>query len=258
MDSTQSSPEISEDLAQQASYVLLNQPQIKQNKCTFKDSAIILIKTCRQNAGVPLSTQFLAKTLNMERRRFSDIINVLDTLAFVEKIDSESFVWKGSESAKQKFKQVAIHRGVFNSELTLEQIFPAQKCISITQISVDLLLIFSVLQNRTLDLKKFSCFLARSNGREQTMICKLYQAAAIFELVNVMEKTKNIGEFEISKEFFIEFPFGPNSVYALLSRPTKEGDFIGKRNLAYKSIHVKKTKVSHKRKVYSDSSYSDY
>ena len=267
MEWAQSSPDVSEDSyvapPPAAAFQLSPAPvmqgaaQFVKQKSNFKESALALIRTCEQRKGMILNSQFLSKNLNMERRRFFDIINVLDAIDFCKKIDAESFLWKGPEHARRKILQIAVGRGVFDSSKTLDDIFPAQKCISITQISIDLLLFFLALQVKRIDLKDLSFFLSRTNGREKTMICKLYQSAAIFELVGVIEKTKNIGEFAISNQFFYSYSADPTYVNSLLARPVCQSDFLLQRAAEFRNSHAKKKRIVHKKRSYTSFNESD-
>ena len=256
MQYNQSSPEVVES---QDTTIDGLSAQIQDNKqrSHFKEAAQTLIKTCRASKGVILNSHVLSKKYEMERRRFYDIINVLDAIDYCKKIDSDSFIWKGKEFAEMKIKELATIRGVFNSSKTLEEIFPSKKCISITQISIDLLLMFSALQIRTIDLKALSCFLSRSNGRDKTMICKLYQSAAIFELVGILEKTKNSGEFRICEEFYSSFNEDPTFLPSLLNRPNKFSGFLESRAQEFSAPHLKKKRHVHKKKLFSYNDYSD-
>ena len=267
MEWAQSSPDVSEDsyippqpaiiqYVPSTNVMQSPQPFIKQ-KSNFKESALALIRTCEQRKGMILNSQYLSKNLNMERRRFFDIINVLDAIDFCKKIDAESFLWKGPEHARRKILQMAINRGVFDSTKTLNDIFPDQKCISITQISIDLLLFFLALQVKRIDLKDLSFFLSRTNGREKTMICKLYQSAAIFELVGVIEKTNNIGEFAISNDFYYSYSADPTYVNSLLARPVKQSDFLSMRAEEFRNSHAKKKRIVHKKRTYTSFNESD-
>ena len=246
----QSSPEALDDQVLAADGL---QGQMVDNKqrSHFKEAAQTMIRTCQARKGVILNSHFLSKKYDMERRRFYDIINVLDAIDLCKKIDSDSFIWKGNEYARLKVKEMAVFRGVYDSSKSLEEIFPSKKCISITQISIDLLLMFLALQTRTLDLKVLSYFLSPTNGREKTMICKLYQSAAIFELVGILEKTKNSGEFKISEEFYYPFNEDPTFIPALLNKPCGTSEFLSKRVHDFAYTHSKKKKVTHKKRVYS-------
>lgn len=245
----QSSPEISEDGNEKQTGI--GEPQASKGRSNFKESAIQLITECREKHDKIMNCRIMSKKLNMERRRFYDIINVLDGIDLFKKLDADSFIWMGTENSRKRIQQIAITRGVFDSTKRLEDVFPSKKCISITQISLDIILIFAALQVRRIDLKDLSYFLSRNNGREKTMICKLYQAAAIFELAGIIEKTKNIGEFAITEDYYLQFNEDPTFINTLLNRKTYQSDFIARRNDEFNATHMKKKKSIHKKKSYS-------
>ena len=87
------------------------------------------------------------------------------------------------------------------------------------------------------------------------MICKLYQSAAIFELVGILEKTKNSGEFKICDEFYSTFNEDPTFIPSLLNRPTEKSNFLEARAQEFSAPHLKKKKHVHKKKIYT---YDDY
>ncbi|OHS98023.1 hypothetical protein TRFO_35667 [Tritrichomonas foetus] len=109
---------------------------------------------------------------------------------------------------------------------SLDQLFPDHKCISISNLSINLVLLFFALQANTLDIKKIGQFLSRHNKRLKTTLCKLYQITFILDAAGILSKGDNIGEIVLNPRFFaLRMPMKEEpkidilSIESLLNRP---------------------------------------
>ena len=233
---------------------------------TFKASMDLFAQMCSTESDTIYFVQKTVDALGFHKRRFYDVINVLDVLGVVRKLNSESFKWIGFANLKDRIFEICQRRGAFDLKKSLSEIIPSNDAISISKFTEYFLVCFMALDQKYLDIKEISAFLCRSNDRTKTSLCKLYQIAQILDAIGIITKTERTSELCINDEYF----FSPRayckestsepSLYSLLSRPVENqfiaGDPIYKRNVEYQMNDP--YRAGHTRSFKSVSSYHYY
>ena len=191
----------------------------------FRTSMQMLKETCVNDPKITYKTFNLSVKLGFHRRRFYDVVNVLEAAGCCKKVDSETISWKGMENIRNNMLHLALANGAFSKNSSLAEIIPAEFCISISKVTEYYLLCFLALQTQYLDLKDICKYLSRNTERYKTTLCKLYQITHILESAGIVSKTEKISQVKLNDEFFIQVQFSlnenvtPLSLTHLLSRP---------------------------------------
>ena len=210
---------------------------------TFKASIDLFAQMCSTDSDAIYFVQKTVGALGFHKRRFYDVVNVLDVLGVVRKLDSESFKWIGFDGIRERIFEICTLRGAFDLNKSLSDIIPSNDAISISKFTEYFLVCFMALDQRYLDIKEISAFLCRSNDRGKTSLCKLYQIAQILDAIGIITKTERTSELCINDEYFFspriyaKESFPEPSLYSMLSRPVEQefipNDPIFKRNIEY-------------------------
>lgn len=138
----------------------------------------------------------------ISRRRLYDIINVFESIGCCKKRRCDVVFWIGQSNIKNYFESLIKQRKLDNIDIPLEELFPAEKCIGVSNMTVSLILLFYALKIERLDLRDVAFFFARQTSRYKTTLNKLYQIVHIMSSIELMKKTQQLGEVVISIEHF--------------------------------------------------------
>ncbi|EAY03440.1 hypothetical protein TVAG_412440 [Trichomonas vaginalis G3] len=192
----------------------------------FKSSTYEFIHYCNDHKDQKYDIKSISNKMGFRQRRFFEVVAVFEALGVCPKIDQDSFLWIGFENIKHTIERIATSRGAFLPEFSLDSIFSYKGCISVQKVTEEFILLFIALELRKINLIEAAAYLARSNEREKTIKCKLYQVAAVLEIANIIRKTDKPSEFELLPEYFISASEkmspktpDPSILYSLLSRP---------------------------------------
>lgn len=224
---------------------MISEKKIKSGKKNnnFKTSILKLIETCNKDTTEHYDMFKVASNLNFHKRRFYDVINVLEVIGVCVKLDTDTFLWNGLGNIRDTIHKIAYTNGAFSKDESLAKIIPNEECISIGKVTEHFILCFIALQEQCLNIKKVSFFLSRDNCRAKTTLCKLYQITHVFESMGIITKTENTSEFRLADEYFIspeetsKQPDSPYSIDALLNRKYSfsQSDIIRKRKLEFQA-----------------------
>ena len=192
-------------------------------KSSFKTTLISFKDYCNSKQDKIISIAKICKKFEFQRRRFYDVINVLETVGVAHKINSENFHWCGLNqvSVRNTIFEICNNNefNVFDKNTTLYQIFSTNEdnfesklysaenaIVGISNITKYFLVTFIALNTKTLDVKELSYILSKGNkSRQKTMLCKLYLVGNILESVGILyKKGKVTSEFSFSKEYYID------------------------------------------------------
>ena len=209
----------------------------------FKLSIQKLIELCNKDTTEHYDMFKVSTHLSFHRRRFYDVINVLEVIGCCVKLDTDTFLWNGLGNVRDTITKMAYTNGVFSKDVTLDSILPNEDCISIGKVTEHFILTFLALQEHCLDIKKVSFYLSRYNNRSKTTLCKLYQITHIFESMGILTKTENTSEFRLSDEYFvspevtIQQGDSPYSIESLLNRqvPFAQSSIVKQRRLEFQA-----------------------
>lgn len=158
--------------------------------------------SCLENS--PDQTQAitsLSNRFNIKRRRLYDVINVLESIGVCRKNGLDTVKWLGLSNMKTTMQELRRNRGIDNTELTLEELFPAQACIGISHLTISFLLLFSAVRTNRLDLRFVSQFFSHGMNRYKTTLCKLYQICYILCAIGVTKRTSQVCEVVLNEEY---------------------------------------------------------
>ena len=157
------------------------------------------------------------------RRRFYDVINVLEIVGVAHKINSDNFHWYGLNqiSVRNNIFDICNNKqfNVFDRSRTLYQIFSMEEdsfdsklyssenaIVGISNITKYFLVAFVSLNKKTLDVKELSYILSKGDkSRQKTMLCKLYLIGNILESVGIIYKKGRVtSEFSFVNDYYID------------------------------------------------------
>ena len=170
---------------------------------TFRDCTIKFTLECQKYQKQPIQVKAIGKKLGFKKRRFYDLINILDAVGCCPRMDVDSFIWLGFDNIVNKLTELATRLGVFDPMKTLDDIIVNTGCLSISKVAIDFIMCFISMEKQTLNIIEVASFMSRKNGRDQTTRCKLYQAAAILDNIGITSKTNETSEFKLNDKFFI-------------------------------------------------------
>lgn len=131
----------------------------------------------------------LCMRYKFQKRRFYDVLNVLEAIGCCHKLKSDSIQWFGLSNVPPYLLSLQKKLKVNLIETKLEDIFRADESIIISQLTQLFIMCFLVIQNQTLNIKHIACFLSRHNQRYKTTLCKLYQITHILEAAGILRHT---------------------------------------------------------------------
>ena len=213
---------------------------------SFRACTIKFTKECQKYQQQPIQVKAIGKKLGFKKRRFYDLINILDAVGCCPRMDVDSFIWLGFDNIVKKLTEIATTLGVFDPTKTLSDIIINTGCLSISKVAIDFIMCFISMEKETLNIIEVATFMSRKNGREQTTRCKLYQAAAILDNIGILSKTNETSGFKINEKFFIRCSMHgvePDDTFNILNLlrnydPTKYCPYIQSRRTEFRrAIH---------------------
>ena len=249
---------------------------------TFKASLTCFRDYCEDRTNKMVNIFIICNDFSFQRRRFYDVINVLETVGVVHKINTENMYWNGlnKNSVKEHIIKICKNPSInaFCRERTISQILSGEGSssepedekeaihkdgliVGICNITKYFLASFVALKKKTIDVKELSYVLTRDDKtRQKTMLCKLYLVGNILESVGILYKRGvKTSEFTFSDDYFVnildesvafnsfDLSSNPLSLFSLLSRIPKQKhlEFIQRRRDEFTQM-VKEWSISAK------------
>ena len=216
--------------------------QVSSSGDSFTLSMTSLFNQCSNSSQKNFEIYKLLTLHGFRRRRFYDVINVLETLGICNKVNSETLSWNGIDNAAISIDQLARRHGAYDKDKTLSDIIPCITTITITSMTEFFVISFIALERQNLDIKEIAAFISRANGREKTTLCKLYQIAQILQIAGIITKTEKKSQFRMCDDYFVQASnnfqnVGCMEIKNLLSRPSfsVDLDIIERRNAEFKT-----------------------
>lgn len=214
---------------------------VQQNTDNFRTSIISLVETLEHEAKQNYTITQLCTRFAFQRRRFYDVVNVLEAAGCCQKTNVDCFVWLGMDNVKTHLQNLSNEVNQQNADANIDDIFQTSDSVTISNLSTQFLLSFIAFNRPALDIKKISAFLSRNNNRLKTTLCKLYQISHILEVVGIISKSMMPGEVVLNKQFFPDIKVKASNdsldIESLLSRPV---DNLNSRVFAERWIHFNK------------------
>ena len=99
---------------------------------SFKASTDLLLQRCSRDCSAIYDLHKTANYIGFHKRRFYDVIHVLDALGCVDKLDADSFKFNGLSCVKAKILQLCYDFDVFNPNKSIQEVLPPSENTSIT------------------------------------------------------------------------------------------------------------------------------
>lgn len=197
---------------------------------TFRSAIQSMITDSEADGNQLYNLLNLCDIYGFQKRRLYDVVNVLEVVGACKKVTSDSIRWIGISQVPETLRQLQVKYGTNKPSATLEQIFPSEKCVSITHLTSSLILFFFALRKKTLDIKQIGIFLSRQNGRYKTTLCKLYQISHILEAAGIVAKSQIPGEIAITQPYYQLVRFEkdeiPQKLFSINSLLVGEREFL--------------------------------
>lgn len=166
----------------------------------------------------------ICKDYGFQRRRFYDVINVLEAVGCCVKTGMDTIFWAGLSNIPRALIKMQNSIQLKNGNFPLAHFFPNENRVSIGRLAYYFILIFLALQEKVLDVKEIAAYFSRENNRYRTTLCKLYQISHILEATSIIERTNEPGKIILSSKYNFPVPIEevkhhPMSVIALLNNP---------------------------------------
>ena len=196
-----------------------------RSKCSFKTSLISFKEFCNKKSEKMINIPKVCAKYGFQRRRFYDIINVLDVIGVAHKINADYFYWNGISTSlimktlidicnSPEFKVFDPRRSIIDilgpSGYSSKSESPTPEedktIVGIVNITKHFLVSFTALNTKTIDVKELSYILTQKNKeRQKTMLCKLYLVGNILESVGILYKKGDVtSEFSFVSEYFVD------------------------------------------------------
>lgn len=173
----------------------------KKSSELFKTSILKFVFDCEKCNSQEINIDKACFKYGFQKRRFYDVLNVLESVGCCTKINPEIVVWHGRENIPETLETLQYTYKVNLPSSSLEDIFKNQQSIGISNLTIMLVLCFLVMRVYTLDIKQVAMFLSRSNNRYKTTLCKLYQITHILESAGIISRSLVPCVFILNKNY---------------------------------------------------------
>lgn len=171
---------------------------------SFKETISAFIHYIESSKSHRYSISKLCSQFNFKRRRFYDVIIVLEAIGVCQHVNVDTIAWFSLRNITNTMKKLVHDSNANNPYTSLKSILPSERSVSIGKLTTLFMLCFSALNRDTLDIRQVACFFSRENGRFKTTLCKLYQITHILCAVGVLEKHHMPCFTTIKREYFVE------------------------------------------------------
>lgn len=208
-----------------------------KNSETFQDSISQFIQHMNHSLDPSYGILSICDKFHFQRRRFYDVLNILQALGAIDRINTDSFIWLGLDkiitTMDEKIKQMKVD----DPTLNLEDLFPPESKITISNLTIRFIMCFIALRKQSLSIQVVAKFLSRNNKRMKTTLCKLYQIVYILVNVGIFEKRTIPSEVTLADSYFEHWCQSPiNGIIQLANLDMKELDFITSRRAAFSAF----------------------
>ena len=176
--------------------------QHEQNHENFSLTIKHFIEYAENRPSQSYSITTICNEFGFQRRRFYDVINVLEITGCCKRINVDTITWFGRQNVHRTlFELVRISQN--NLKSSLSNILPKEKIITISHLTKVYLLIFSILNQKQLDIRATAQVIAKENGRFKTTLCKLYQITHILCAAGILAKSDIPSIVYMNDEYFV-------------------------------------------------------
>lgn len=197
----------------------------KYQSLSFKQQIQMLVTELDNNKAKEIPLSSLYPKLNVKRRRLYDVINVFTAIGCSRKSGVDFLIWNGkSQIISELISQIKSHR-IKNWNLSLDELFPVNHCVSLTSLASAFLLLFAALDVDTIDLRTACSFFSRDTNRYKTTLCKMYQIILILSALDIVTKTEKVCKIKLLSPYLeclteSNHEIVPTSIDFLLNTPS--------------------------------------
>ena len=185
----------------------------EKKSVAFQDSISKFINYVKESNEENHRILNICNQFNFQRRRFYDVLNILEALGTCHKMNTDTFSWLGMDKILPTIREKIQEKGIFNPTISMEAIFPMEEKIFISKLTINFLLCFIALREQCLSLQSIAQFLSRNNNRFKTTLCKLYQIVYILVLIGIIEKKSVPSEVAIVDKYYQAWTTPPLTMY---------------------------------------------
>lgn len=205
-----------------------------KNSESFQESISQFIQFVSHNTESSYGILSICEKFRFQRRRFYDVVNVLEALGAINRINTDSFTWLGMDKIITTIDQKIKDNSIDDPSSTLDSLFPQENKITISRLTIRFIMCFIALRKQSLSIQIVAKFLSRSNKRFKTTLCKLYQVVYILINVGIFEKRTIPSEVTLADVYYSHWCQNPISGIQQLANLDKEApEFIIQRRTVF-------------------------
>ncbi|OHT09086.1 hypothetical protein TRFO_04669 [Tritrichomonas foetus] len=138
----------------------------------------------------------------VKRRRLYDVINVLTAIGCSTRSGTDDMIWNGKTQILNQLKVLKENYRINNMNMSIDELFPVNNCVSLSSLTVAFLLLFAALNFDTIDLRNACAFFSRQTNRYKTTLCKMYQIILILGALDVVSKTQSVCQIKLLPPYY--------------------------------------------------------
>lgn len=210
------------------------------NQRCFGQSISSMIETCKLMKNTIFDTNELSQLFNINKRRFFDIISVLDAIGCMRKISTNKVVWNGFGDCVNKEMELFKNFGVFDSSVPLSKLVFTDEGSSITDLTSQLLTFFVALNMKTLNLKDIANYICKDGSSTKKLLGKMYQITHILNSIGFISRTNVHSEIQINDKYFVSLEPSLYSIESLLNNKDcspKSSNYFAQRRAEFHCLN---------------------
>jgi hypothetical protein len=200
----------------QLSWICPANPQTKQQELKKSIASMIDLLDSEKHRPTHLISR-LAHNYGIKIRRLYDLVNVLASVGCCRRTGPDQLVWLGKSQILPALKTLRQERGIDDESKSLCDLFPVSGCVGLSNLTVNLLLLFSALRSDRVDLRFAGNLFSRQTARYKSTLCKLYQINYTLCAAGVSNRTSQVCEIMLLSPY-VDFRVVPSST-AIPSHP---------------------------------------
>lgn len=180
-----------------------NEKERKKYSDQFRNSIYSFIHDVEMFDSTIVNVITACERYKFQKRRFYDVINVLESIGCCHKLKSDSIQWLGLSNIPLYLHSLQKRFKVHILDTKVEDIFKSDTSIIISQLTQLFILCFLVFHIQTINIKHVAHFLSRHNHRYKTTLCKLYQITHILEAAEILKHTSKPCIIYIDSKYYM-------------------------------------------------------
>ena len=147
----------------------------------------------------------MANPFKIGRRKLYDIVIILDAIGCCKKNNADWLAWIGYNNIKKHFEELIKEKNINNYDLSLDQLFPVDDCMGLSNITIYFILLFYALKTDHLGIHCAARFLTRNTYRYKKTLTKILVIEKILTAIDLMCKAAQNDEVLLAtKDFQLE------------------------------------------------------